>query len=837
MSTQVFSFRPIPFIGLANLLQRLVALIIVGGLVPLSLFDLLFLSPSLSIEPKLSGAAHTLSSIYHYHLLEGALLGLTLFCAASAIYLRNHFFLSLAAWVYCNLYLGFYFLGLDALRVPFTNWQSSSWLLQTISGCYFLLSFNVLKHLQQNQSNKPLFNLLAILALFVFFAAPALSTTYFYHLLLFVGPSCLLLSISIFIHALIVEKQPLSFWQILLLSALLCGATNFILLNAENSGHLSNNFSAFIFLILCNTALLFGLVDYIHHLSLQAKELNEGYQNTPFPILKLSHDGYILLANTAFDELCHKLHISLEQLENWNDAFPAQNWRHVASQSKTGKYTELQLADHTLYDNKKLFSLHASQTDDGYVVVLQDITPFMNTLERFKAMANNDPITQVLNQRGIEKALAYAINNLNQHQPCFLGFLSVNQVNYINRTYGHPAGDALLQEVSQRINGVLKGKHAFGRLGNDDFVFLLSKTTPEAAQHIAQQIVEVLNTTPVRAINRDHDLNISLGLIEIGEGTSPESALRAAQSASAEARYSNKAFVLYEHDSPEMQYRAEELQLFEHLESGMTQGLYLVMQPLLNLHSPLEHFNLEVLLRVRRANGEPISLQHFIPAAEENGTISIIDKWVVSATLEWANTHQDQLSHVAQININLSGHSLNNEKFVQELFVILDKYEKLLPKICMEITEGVALHNLKHTRDLMRSLQKKGVSIALDDFGAGYTSFSYLSQLPVNSIKIDGALIENMLSQRSQVAIVRTIIELAHNLGMSCVAEWVRDEDTLVVLRKMGVDYAQGFAIAAPLAPERVIAAKSIIDLMEQPDFIPLIQKTKPIKRAPPIAK
>ena len=450
----------------------------------------------------------------------------------------------------------------------------------------------------------------------------------------------------------------------------------------------------------------------------------------------------------------------------------------------------------------------------------------MNTLQRLRLMADHDPITNALNQRGIENLLQHTFENINDNQPCFVAYLDVNHVNYVNRIHGHTAGDTLLQEVSLRINEIIDNKYDYGRIDSDDFVFLFNKTNIKKANKIVKQLTEHLNNNTIRTSIRDYNLNVRLGLIEVGPEMNAQAAVRTAQGACMDASRRNVDFLVYEHNSQEMKDRTEELELFAGLENGITQSLFVEMQPIMNLQNPLSTFILEVLLRVRRPNGSLVPLHTFIPAAEENGTISIIDKWVFIATLEWLNSNQAYLGKIKQVNVNISGHSLNNDQFIKELFDVLDKYAHLLHRLCVEITEGVALQNLNRIRGLMFALQKKGISIALDDFGAGYTSFSYLRELPANAIKIDGALIQDMRSKESNTAIVRTIVELSKNLGMPCIAEWVEDVETLALLQKMGVEYAQGFVISKARSPEEILDAHDIRDFIQNPELLKFLELT-----------
>lgn len=821
-----FNALSILFMGMQRSLtinQRLATLHIPALIAVLSLLALLCLAPNPALQ--IQSFNFSVAQLHNYHLLEGALLFFAAFTLLLALYKDNRFFLILTAWLLCCLRLGGQMLGLDEFWLQLELPPSSvAYINQLTVGMYAVLSQQLLQYSLNLSVNNKKNALLGTVALLVFVISLIPFAPLFTLILTVTAPVALLLALAFGLQQLLRQQQTLEIWQVILLSILLSALVSSLLNLLGFSNQLLSHFNAVIFLILSSAMVMFGLVSRIKQMRLGQLELRTTYQSSPFAILKIDSNGTILRSNRSFKRLCAKF--ATPNPTTWSALFPKQNWAQIVTRTQAGKHTETQLnAESTLNAQQPLFALHANTCPEGYVITLQDITPYMNTLNRLKAMADNDPVTQVLNQRGLEKALQVAINELDHHEPCFLAYVDVNYVNQVNRTYGHAAGDALLQEVSHRINEVLQQRHSFGRIGSGDFVFLLSKTTATEAKKIASDITTKLNKTVITTPFRDYELKVHLGLIEIGKNMDAQDALRTAQSACMDALRNNTEFVLYEHNSKEMRDRTEELQLFEQLENGASQGLFLEMQPLMDLQNPLSSLNIEVLLRVRRANGELIPIHSFISAAEENGTISLIDKWVFSTTLEWLHINQEQLKNTQIVNLNLSGYSLNNDKFINELFQILDSYPHLLNRICVEITEGVALQDLERTHDFMLRLQEKGVRLALDDFGAGYTSFSYLRELPANAIKIDGALIKNMLSKESNIAIVRTIVELTRNLEMQCIAEWVEDIDTLIALKKMGVHYVQGFVISRPCKPEDILRATDIRSLIKDPAVIQLLQQ------------
>jgi EAL domain-containing protein (putative c-di-GMP-specific phosphodiesterase class I) len=229
----------------------------------------------------------------------------------------------------------------------------------------------------------------------------------------------------------------------------------------------------------------------------------------------------------------------------------------------------------------------------------------------------------------------------------------------------------------------------------------------------------------------------------------------------------------------------------------------------MSLAAPFASLDFEVLLRLREPDQSITPAGKIIGAAEANGRISVIDRWVLSNTLDWMTVNAPDLTTTRFVCVNLSGGSLNDEKFVEDVYSMLANAGPVAERLCIEITESVALHDLDNTRRFIERTRSYGAKIALDDFGAGYTSFSYLRELPADAVKIDGTFVKGVLSHPANLAIVAAIIELARNLGMKSIAEWVEDCATLQALAEIGVDYIQGYAISQPQEPQKLLLADS----------------------------
>ncbi|MGG4773028.1 putative bifunctional diguanylate cyclase/phosphodiesterase [Paenalcaligenes sp. Me52] len=771
-------------------------------------------------------------------LLEGGLLTLAALLLVIALLNKQSLYLLVAVWLVGNLRLGAMAMGWDNLWLG--HELPATWLptiRQATLAAYFLVSYTLFTQLLRTVLQPLPFSLLLRAlqwgGLALLPAAFLLERSLFMPAMLLLSAIGLLSCVVIVCYGMMHAEQqpaPLSLWHIMLLSASLCVLVLMLLMLLGLSSNFLDTFQSVLALPLSSlmVAILLGerLREERYSRTVAEQTLIANHCISPFGIFTLDENGQFVYANSVFYAfLGLSEHEEIEDYQ-WEQFFGTTDWEAIIQTSLSGEDTDisrLSAASHPGLPQQ--FGLRALRTAGVIEGSLQDISKRSETIRKLKQMANHDPITDVLNKRGIEKALSFSLDKVREGNNCILAYLDLNYVKHVNDAYGHAAGDALLKEVSHRIETTLHPGQELGRLGNDEFLILFNDTTPEQAQATAEKIIKSLNQGSIYAGNRSFNLQSAIGLVELSSDTRAEDALAAANRACRDARRTQLPSVLYKQGSTELYQHAEELRLFKELENGASGGLYLEMQPLMALQNPLNSLNVEVLLRVRDSRNNLMPSGKIIAAAEESGTVSIIDKWVFAATLEWLDKHHTQLPRTQQININLSGVSLNDDKFIDELFTILENFDHLANRLCVEITEGVALQDLERTRLFMQRLQHKGVRIALDDFGAGYTSFSYLQELPTDAIKIDGSLIHNMLLKNTNVAIVRTIVELARNLGMVSIAEWVEDVETLHILRDIGVDYVQGFVVSGARSPTEILAARDIRDLVKSPEVLSFIDK------------
>ncbi len=767
-------------------------------------------------------------------LLEGGIVTLAVFLTIIALRNREWTFLLLAVWLIGNLRLGAYALGWDSQWLGFALPASGQELLRKLTlAAYYLVTYALFTRLFRNTSTRhpSLSAALQWLGILQLAAAFFMPWEAFNILSGAIWALALLAGLFVLRHSLVNRPQRRVTLPMLSLAAGLAVSVIGLVITLMGQEALLDSFSSVLGLLLANVMIALavgGIIREGRRERIRAQtELVTGYVVAPLGLFTLDTDGRFLRMNLIMREML-ALNESHGDPLYWHDLFPQQDWETVARDTLAGKDTDIHVShDNADQGQPRHFALRAALAGDHIEGSLQDITARTRAMEELRGMVDSDPLTQALNRRGIEKRLDDALTQLQKHNvPCSLAYMDLDHFKRINGLFGHMAGDEILMQVTERLRTILTEEQAMGRMGSDEFIILFPNMSIGDARVTAQRIIVELNENPYQVGQRHFQIRSAIGVVEVNRGMSVAAAISAATRACRDARKQHQDVVVYELDSSELQAHTEELRLFDQLEGGTSpKGLYLEMQPIMALNNADDSLNFEILLRVRDTQGRLIPTGKIVSGAEESGTITIIDKWVFSATLEWLAKHDDRLRKTQFVNVNLSGVSLNNDKFIETLFQLLGRYPNLSRRLCVEITEGVALQNPERTRGLITRLQKMGVRIALDDFGAGYTSFSYLKQLGADAIKIDGTLVRDMLASETNIAIVRTIVELAQNLGMFSIAEWVEDVQALEALREMGVDYVQGYAVSAALTPMEILDAENLSDLVTNAETLAYISR------------
>jgi diguanylate cyclase (GGDEF)-like protein/PAS domain S-box-containing protein len=547
-------------------------------------------------------------------------------------------------------------------------------------------------------------------------------------------------------------------------------------------------------------------------------QLEHAYEAMPVGLFTLDLYGHFLSGNPALLKMLGEPTLVIGRTR-WKQFFSEDMWNQLNDSVHDQTDAEMDIQNR---DGSRRFLVRATLARGRIEGVLQDITEQAKATEQLRFMANNDPLTKVFNRRGIEKMFESALLPLAAGKPLTLAYLDLDRFKLINDLFGHLAGDEVLKQVCERMAMMLAGGQQIGRVGGDEFVIVMPDTAIPLASLICRGIVERIGNTPYRVGDKAFHVRGSIGLIEVSRGMQMKDAVSTADRACREAKAGHRdGLVVYERDAAAFLEREAELNLVARLAGpNATDDMFLEMQPIMSLKQPHASLNFEVLLRMREQDGSVTAAGPIISAAEKSGHAGVIDRWVLGSTLSWIEEHAAGLSNTQFVCMNLSGASLNDERFVQDTIDILGRHVHVASRLCIEITESVALHDLDNTRRFIDQVRNFGVKIALDDFGAGYTSFSYLKELPADVLKIDGNFIVNINAHPANVAIVEAIVNLAVNLGMKTIAEWAEDTATVRTLAEIGVDYVQGFAVSRPQPPEKMLSAASAASFIEDAQLV-----------------
>lgn len=768
-------------------------------------------------------------------LLEGGLLTLAVFYLMAAAINREGRYVVFAAWLIGNLRLGALSMGWDIQWLE--RLISPEWLptvRQLSMATYYLLTYTLFSQFFRSELGRIGYGWLLRVVLYngVLLFALALILPYSTFLPVMWGLVAIGVAGVVFFltRLLIIVRSRIALWYSLALTLVLMATFGEIItavFRTQSVSGVLNSVTAAL------AASLMTAVAFAEQMRAERKqrvqaqaELHSAYQVTPVGLFTLALDGTFVRANPA---LHRKLGISPAALRDtrWQDHFGADSWDSLltaSSQQPDGGQAELRRPDAT--GEIRGYLLRAMRSGDCIEGSLQDITERLKATETLRFLANHDSLTTSLNRRGVEQALSVALAREDQDSPLSLAYLDLDRFKLLNDLYGHHIGDDVLRQVHTRISQVLNPGHQLGRLGGDEFLIVMADTPLVLASDVGRRIVQAIRGTPFRVNSRAFQVHVSIGIIEATPGMTFSEAISAADRACRDAKKKpTQHIVVYERHAPEFREHAEQLRLIEELGSSFNaRGLFLEMQPIMSLRDPEGALDFEVLLRMRDANQTLVPAGKILAAAEASGHMADLDKWVLTTTLNWLREHRHELANTRFVCVNLSGSSLNDEAFIEDLSALLCDYEDLLHLLCIEITESVALHDLQNTCRVVDSLRERGIKIALDDFGAGYTSFSYLKELSADAVKIDGSFVRSMTRHPADIAIVEAIVELTHNLGMRSIAEWVEDHKTLQALADMGVDYVQGYVIARPQSSEALLQASSAASFITDPDLAELVR-------------
>lgn len=422
-------------------------------------------------------------------------------------------------------------------------------------------------------------------------------------------------------------------------------------------------------------------------------------------------------------------------------------------------------------------------------------------------LAFHDSLTGLVNRYEFESRLKHVLHELKstEKQHALL-YIDLDQFKLINDTSGHMAGDELLQQLAAVLKEQIRDSDTLARLGGDEFGVLLPNCPLSRAQEIASHLLHAISAFRFIWADKPFSISCSIGLVPLDDSATPLSdVLRAADLACYAAKEMGRNRVhVYNRDDAALLQRHGEMEWVTRLQRALEEDRFvLYRQQIVGLSAGNGKVGYEeLLLRLRDERGELVPPGAFIPAAERYNLMPALDRWVVRHAVKYVATGIGGSGQSGMCFINLSGASLGDETFCRFVQEQIASAGVAPGRLCFEITETSAISHLAHAISFISKVREVGCHFALDDFGAGLSSFSYLKALPVDFLKIDGAFIQDLISDPMDFAIVDAINRIGHVAKLKTVAEHVENEETMEALRKLGVDYAQGFHVHRPVAIE-----------------------------------
>ena len=529
----------------------------------------------------------------------------------------------------------------------------------------------------------------------------------------------------------------------------------------------------------------------------EIKSLARFPMENPEPVMRVNESGEIIFHNDAAKIL----------LDHWHTTSHGKlpnDWVYKIQEILS--FAETQEIEISVGVNQYLLIMTPVIETDYVNIYGHDISERKHVEASLSYQANHDRLTGLVNRYAFEHELENCLASVRfQDKRHVLLYMDLDQFKIVNDTCGHVAGDALLCQLSNVMLSLFREDDTLARLGGDEFGVLLLNCDVKIGDKIAHELLNMIKHYRFIWEGQQFTIGASIGLVEINEDSdSIVSILGHADVACYAAKDAGRNQIkIYNSEDSESAQRHSELQWASHIPKALAEDRFLLMvqtiTPLKADKNLEPHY--EILLRMVSEEGDLIPPGVFIPAAERYNLMPAIDHWVVAHVFNFLHSYarNNGTEDLPVLAINLSGESMGSEEL---LAYIRAQFElKIIPaeNICFEITETAAIGNLNKAISFIKSLKKLGCKFALDDFGSGLSSFSYLKSLPVDYLKIDGVFVKDIVDDPVDAAMVEAINRVGHIMKIETIAEFVENGEIMDVLRKLGVDYAQGYHIDKPL--------------------------------------
>jgi diguanylate cyclase (GGDEF)-like protein/PAS domain S-box-containing protein len=551
-------------------------------------------------------------------------------------------------------------------------------------------------------------------------------------------------------------------------------------------------------------------------LALKASEsrYRELYENVVAGVFQTTPDGKFMAANPALVRLLgYASEDELLELSIGEDLYvhadDRANWLRNMAAAGEIRNAELVLRRK---DGRKIVVLENSRAvrdEQGHILyyegTLTDITEAHELSRQLSYEASHDALSGLMNRREFEIRLQRALDSAQatgtSHAVCYL---DLDQFKVINDTCGHIAGDELLRQLAQLLQSRVRSNDALARLGGDEFGLLLHDCSLADAVGIANALLKAVEQYQFVWGASTFSVGASIGVVPLSSNFRRiTQVLQAADAACYAAKDQGRNRVhVYQEDDAVVAQRHGEMQWVARVKRALSENRFLLeAQPIVPIvaEQPPALRSYELLLRMREPDGSIVPPGAFLPAVERYNLTQRLDRWVISTALRWLAAHPTTTQQIGRVYVNLSGDSLGDPQLHDFIRAALDETRVPPTKVGFEITETAAIGNLTRANQLIAELRRLGCAFSLDDFGSGVSSFAYLKALTVDWLKIDGLFVGNIVHDRVDYEMVRSITDIGHVMGKKVVAESVESEAVLERLKQIGVDYAQGLALGPPV--------------------------------------
>jgi diguanylate cyclase (GGDEF)-like protein/PAS domain S-box-containing protein len=442
----------------------------------------------------------------------------------------------------------------------------------------------------------------------------------------------------------------------------------------------------------------------------------------------------------------------------------------------------------------------------GAMVLLQDVTRLRKIADGLAHEARHDTLTGLVNRREfqarLEAAFVGARRRNERHVVCYL---DLDQFKVINDSCGHAAGDQLLCNITELLKSQLPADETLARLGGDEFGLLIQNAGLDEAARITENMLSAIKAFRFHWEGRTFGIGVSIGVTVITrKSIDLKTVISIADAACYAAKEKGRNRIqVYNPDDVELDQRQQEMRVLSRITSALDENRYvLYYQPIIPVcATPDDSQHCEILVRMIDKDGSLVQPAEFIPAAERYNLMPALDRWIIRRVFEVFHKRHPtpELKGVHQWSINISATSLSDKGFIDFIRDQAARHQITPQSICFEITETAAIADIDRVSDFLWGLRLDGFRFALDDFGIGMSSFSYLKSLPVDYVKIDGEFVKNILDEKVSLAMTEAITRVVSVMGIEVVAEYVESVAILDKLREIGVDYAQGYGVSEPI--------------------------------------